>query len=120
MLASGSFHSADEAAYLDEAGRCLTVQCHRAAVMMLWTAAIARFHSAITLKGFAAFNAAVDAAIAKKGQPFNRIKDGELFGYDLQIYQEPGQASRHAQRLGASGHGATRRFGCSAVCEQGE
>lgn len=55
---------------------------------MSWTAAIARFHSAITLKSFAAFNAAVDAAIAKKGQPFNRIKDGELFGYDLQIYQE--------------------------------
>lgn len=47
-----------------------------AAVIMLWTAAIARFHAAITQKGFAAFNTAVDAALAKKGQPFNRIKDG--------------------------------------------
>jgi hypothetical protein len=102
--------SADETTYLGEAARCLTVQCHRAAVIMLWTAAIARLHAAITQKGFAAFNAAVDAAIAKKGQPFNRIKDGtkissvaelqrskdadllivgmELFGYDLQVYQE--------------------------------
>ena len=57
-----------------------------------------------------AFNAAFDAAVAKRGQPFNRIKDGAkissvaelqsskdadllivgtgLFGYDLQIYQE--------------------------------
>src|SRR5204863_1661550 len=68
--------SADETAYLDEAPRCLTVQCHRAAVIMLWTAAIARLHAAITQKGFVSFNAAVDAAIAKKGQPFSRIKDG--------------------------------------------
>jgi hypothetical protein len=102
--------SSDETAYLDEAARCLTVQCHRAAVIMLWTAAIARLHAAITLRGFTAFNAAVDAMTAKKGQPFSRIKEGakisgvaelqrskdsdlllvgmELFGYDLQIYQE--------------------------------
>jgi hypothetical protein len=78
--------------------------------MMLWAAGIARLHAAIMNKGFKTFNAAVDAAVARKSAPFHRIKDSakisslpelqrskdadllivgmELFGYDLQIYQE--------------------------------
>jgi hypothetical protein len=100
----------EEATYIEEAARCITVQCHRAALMMLWAAGIARLHAAVMNKGFKAFNAAVDAAVARKSPPFHRIKDSakisslaelqrskdadllivgmELFGYDLQIYQE--------------------------------
>jgi len=100
----------DEAAYIEEAARCITVQCHRAALMMLWAAGIARLHAAIMNKGFKAFNGAVDAAIARKSPPFHRIKESakisslaelqrskdadllivgmELFSYDLQVYQE--------------------------------
>ncbi len=100
----------EETTYIEEAARCITVQCHRAALMMLWAAGIARVHGAVMTKGFKAFNAAVDAAVARKSPPFHRIKDSakisslaelqrskdadllivgmELFGYDLQIYQE--------------------------------
>ncbi len=100
----------DEMTYVEEAARCVTVQCYRAAIIMLWAGAIARLHGAIVSRGFGAFNQAVDAAIAKKGPPFNKIKEGaklsslpelqrsrdadviivgmELFGLDLQVYQE--------------------------------
>jgi hypothetical protein len=100
----------EEVAYIEEAARCITVQCYRAAIIMLWAAGVARLHGAIVNRGFNAFNAAVDACVAKKGQPFNRVKDGakvsglaelqrardadllviglELFGYDLQIFQD--------------------------------
>jgi hypothetical protein len=101
---------AEEAAYVEEAARCLTVQAFRAAMIMLWCAAVARMHAAVVQRGFAAYNAAVDSAIARSGSPFNRIKQGaklsslaelqrsrdadliiigiDLFAYDLQIYQE--------------------------------
>jgi hypothetical protein len=100
----------DEAQYIEEAARCVTVQCHRAAVIMLWAAGVARLHAAVTKCGFDAYNRAVDAVMSKKGAPFNRVKDGakisslpelqrsrdadvllvgmELFGYDLQVFQE--------------------------------
>ena len=100
----------DETAYVGEAARCVTVQAHRAALIMLWAATVARFHTAIELRGFDAFNKAVDSITAKKGPPFNKIKESakvssyaelqrgrdadmlvvgmELFGYDLQVYQE--------------------------------
>lgn len=65
--------STDEAAYIDEAARCLTLRCHRAAIIMLWAAAMARFHRAVELLGFTAYNAAVDETTGKKGNPFSRV-----------------------------------------------
>jgi hypothetical protein len=106
---SGSL-SEEEYSYVDEAARCVTVHCHRAAIIMLWAAAMARFHAAVVAAGFTAFNAAVDRIAPKKGAPFTKIKEAakltsvpelqrsrdadlliigmELFGYDLQVYQE--------------------------------
>lgn len=102
--------TSDEQAYIWEASQCITVQANRASIIMLWAAGIARLHSAIIRIGFDKFNAAVDKITAKKGQPFSRVKDNsklsslpelqrardsdliilgmELFGYDLQVYQE--------------------------------
>ncbi len=101
---------ADEEAYVDEASRCITVRCYRAAIIMLWAAAISRFHRAIENLGFSAYNAAYTAIIAKTGNPFNRVSKGatisslpelqrvrdfdiivvgmELWKYDLQTYEE--------------------------------
>jgi hypothetical protein len=101
---------AEEAIYIEEAARCLTVQAFRAAIIMLWAAGVARMHRAIVNRGFNAFNSAVDLCATKKGAPFNRIKENakisslpelqrsrdadvlvvglELFGYDLQTFQE--------------------------------
>jgi hypothetical protein len=102
--------TADEANYVEEASRCVTVQSNRAAIIMLWAAAIARIHAGVIKKGFDAYNQAVERTIAKKGPPFNRIKESakisslpelqksrdadllligmELFSYDLQVFQE--------------------------------
>lgn len=102
--------SPDEKLYVEEAARCVTVQCFRAALIMLWAAAVARVHAAIIRRGFDNYNKAVDAILTKKGHPYNKVKDGaklsslpelqrsrdadllvvgmELFGFDLQIYQE--------------------------------
>jgi hypothetical protein len=102
--------SPDEQNYIEEAARCVTIQGYRAAIIMLWAGAIARFHSSIVSRGFDAFNRAVELTIDKKGQPFNRIRESsklsslpelqrskdadlliigmELFGYDLQVFQE--------------------------------
>lgn len=65
--------SNDEAQYISEASRCSTVRCQRAAIVMLWAAAIARFHAEIQNMGFAAYNAAAAATVKKKGSPFNRV-----------------------------------------------
>jgi hypothetical protein len=102
--------SPEEQAYVEEAARCVTVECYRAAIIMLWAAAAARIHGAVMNRGFDGFNKAVDAASSKKGSPFNRVRQSakitslpelqrsrdadllivgmELFGYDLQAYQE--------------------------------
>lgn len=102
--------SPEEQAYVEEASRCVTVECYRAAIIMLWAAAAARIHGAVMNRGFDGYNKAVDAATSKNGAPFNRIKQSakitslaelqrsrdadllivgmELFGYDLQAYQE--------------------------------
>jgi hypothetical protein len=102
--------SPDEQAYAEEAARCVTVQSYRAAIIMLWCVAIARFHSVIVIRGYDAFNRAIDEIIAKKVPPFTRIKESskltslpelqrskdsdliiigmQLFSYDLQISQE--------------------------------
>ena len=100
----------EESTYVEEAARCLTVQCFRAAIIMLWAAAIARLHGAVVKRGFDSFNKAVDVTVARKGAPFNKAKDSaklsslpelqrskdsdlliigmELFNLDLQAYQE--------------------------------
>lgn len=100
----------EETVYIEEAARCLTVQAFRAAIIMLWAAGVARMHSAVVNRGFNVFNLAVDSCIARKGVPFNKIKEAakisslpelqrsrdadvlivglELFGYDLQTFQE--------------------------------
>ena len=106
----GGLLTPDETSYIEEATQCLTVQCHRAAIIMLWAAGIARLHSAVVRVGFDRFNKSVDSTLAKKGAPFNRVNQSaklsslpelqrsrdadlivigmDLFGYDLQIYQE--------------------------------
>lgn len=108
--AFGSPLTPDETVYIEEAAHCVTVPCYRAALIMLWAAAVARLHDAVVKRGFDAYNRAVDATTSKKGAPFNRVKEGakisslpelqrsrdadilvigmELFGYDLQVFQE--------------------------------
>jgi hypothetical protein len=99
----------EETAYLDEAARALAAKCNRAAIIMLWAAAIARMHRAIESVGFNTYNQAVDATVQKKGSPFNRVAKNsisslpelqrcrdfdllvvgmQLFQYDLQVYEE--------------------------------
>jgi len=64
----------EEAQYISEAARCSAVRCQRAAIVMLWAAAIARFHSEIQNLGFVSYNTAAAASAKKKGSPFNRIQ----------------------------------------------
>ncbi len=100
----------EESVYVSEAGRCVTVECYRAAIIMLWAAAIARIHETIMNHGFDRFNKSVDVATAKTKHPFKRINSGAritslpelqqsrdsdllivgmvFFQYDLQCYQE--------------------------------
>ena len=101
--------SSEEQPYLEEAARCLTLHCNRAAIIMLWAAAMSRFHSAIERIGFNSYNTALDQALLKKGTPFNRLskntiaslpelqrsRDFELlvigmalWKYDLQVFEE--------------------------------
>jgi hypothetical protein len=101
--------SPDEQNYVDEAARCLASQCNRAAIILLWAAGIARFHSAIENLGFNAFNSAVDRVSKRNSSPFKyasrahitslpelqRCRDFdlivvgmEIWEYDLQIFEE--------------------------------
>jgi hypothetical protein len=102
--------TASEAAYVDEATRCGTVDAFRAAIIMLWAAGIAHLHAVIESRGFPAFNQAVETTLTRRGHPFSIVKADakvssrpelqrssdapllvvgmELFGYDLQVYQE--------------------------------
>lgn len=102
--------SAEEAQYIAEAARCSAVRCQRAAIVMLWAAAIARFHAEIQNVGFVAYNTAAAATVKKKGSPFNRVTSSinvtgladlqlgrdfdiiaigmELWGYDSQTFDE--------------------------------
>jgi hypothetical protein len=99
-----------EATYIDEASRCVTLRCHRAALIMLWSAAIARLHSVIAQLGFSAFNTALAATTSKRVAPFKyvqnlnsisspaelqRMRDldilvvgMELWRYDLPVFEE--------------------------------
>lgn len=106
--------STEEQAYVSEAARCSSQHCHRAALIMLWAAAMARLHNGIQQAGFVAFNAAATSVSGKKGSPYNRFTKGglsvtsladlqnardadvllvamELWGYDLQVYEEQGR-----------------------------
>lgn len=102
--------STEEGQYISEAARCSSVRCHRAAIVMLWAATIARIHAEIQVVGFAAYNAAAAASVKKKGSPYNRIQNSinvtsladlqlgrdfdliavgmELWGYDSQTFDE--------------------------------
>jgi hypothetical protein len=102
--------SVEEAQYIVEAARCSAVRCQRAAIVMLWAAAVARFHAEIQNVGFVAYNAAAGATVKKKGSPFNRVTNSinvasladlqlgrdfdiiaigmELWGYDSQTFDE--------------------------------
>ncbi len=98
-----------EADYIDEAAQCLTLRCHRAAIIMLWSAAIARLHNVIEQMSFASYNSALAATVAKKVTPFKhvyntpisslaelqKIRDFdilvvgmELWKYDIQTFEE--------------------------------
>lgn len=106
--------SSEELVYVREAARCSSQHCQRAALIMLWSAAMARLYNGIQQRGFAAFNSAASAVSAKKGSPYNRLTKGgitvtsladlqnardadvllvalELWGYDLQVYEEQGR-----------------------------
>lgn len=101
--------STDEQSYLEEAARCLASRCNRAAIILLWAAAMSRLHAAIEKIGFNAFNAALDQTVQKKGSPFNRVSKTQvsslpelqrardfdllvvgmdLWKYDLQVFEE--------------------------------
>jgi len=101
--------SSDEQTYVEEAARCLASRCNRAAIILLWAAAISRFHSAVEKIGFHAYNTAVDRTCQKKGSPFNRVSKTpvvslpelqrcrdfdllvvgmELWKYDVQVFEE--------------------------------
>jgi len=101
--------SSDEQAYLEEAGRCLGSKCNRAAIILLWAAAMARVHGAIEKLGFNAYNVALGKVAPKKGSPYNKVSNSpissmpelqrsrdfdllavgmELWRYDLQVFEE--------------------------------
>lgn len=102
--------SADEASYIEEAARAVGAQCHRAAIILLWAAGVARMHMAVQKVGFDTYNAAFATAAARKGSPYNRLQRGsaisslpelqrgrdfdllvvgmDLWNYDLQAFEE--------------------------------
>jgi hypothetical protein len=63
-----------EAAYADEALKCIGESCHRAGIVLLWAAAVTRLHHAIDQVGYPAFNAALAISAARKGYPFIVVK----------------------------------------------
>ena len=102
--------TADEMSYVEEAARCLSQHCHRAAIILLWAAGMARLHQAVQKVGFDAFHGAVAAVNAKKGAPYTKVAKGmavssladlqrsrdydllvvgmEVWRYDLQALEE--------------------------------
>jgi hypothetical protein len=101
--------TSDEQAYVEEASKCLTSKCNRAAIIMLWAAGMARFHGAIERLGFNSYNTALTETVKKKGPPFNKVSNTpigslpelqrsrdfdllvvgmSLWKYDLQVFEE--------------------------------
>ncbi len=102
--------SVEESQYISEAARCSAVRCQRAAIVMLWAAAIARFHAEIQNVGFVTYNSAAATTVKKRGNPFSRVTSSinitsladlqlgrdfdmiaigmELWGYDSQTFDE--------------------------------
>ncbi len=105
--------SAVETNYIDEATRCMTQRAHRAAIIMVWAAAIARFHSAIEQMGFATYNQALAAAVLKKTAPFKyvyntpisslaelqRIRDFDLLVLGIELWKYDNQTFEELDRL---------------------
>ncbi len=100
--------SPDEQNYIEEAARCLASRCNRAAIILLWASAMARFHGAIENR-IHSYNAALDHVLQKKVPPFNKVSKTpiaslpelqkcrdfdlivigmELWKYDLQVFEE--------------------------------
>ncbi len=63
-----------EATYAEEALKCVAESCHRAGIVLLWAAAVARLHHSIDHLGYPAFNAALATSGARKGHPFTVVK----------------------------------------------
>ena len=101
--------STDEQGYIEESARCLGSRCNRAAIILLWAAAMSRIHSAIEKIGFNTYNLSVEQVTQKKGSPFNKVSKAvvaslpelqrsrdfdllvvgmELWKYDLQVFEE--------------------------------
>jgi hypothetical protein len=99
----------EEFNYLEEAARCLGSRCNRAAIILLWAAAIARLHGAVEKIGFNAYNEALERTTKLKGNPFNKVWKAtitslpelqrsrdfdlivvgmDLWKYDLQVFEE--------------------------------
>lgn len=78
--------SQEEALYINEAARCSASRCNRAAIVMLWAAAIARLHAGAQYVGFAAYNAAIAESTQKKAHPYSRVQNTNVASLgDLQL-----------------------------------
>lgn len=82
--------SLDEEIYILEAARCCAAKCHRAAIVMLWAAVVARLHGAVQIAGFKAFNEAAQIVTKKTGQPYARATKNISFSSpaDLQLSRD--------------------------------
>jgi hypothetical protein len=111
-ILSGQITSA-EANYIDEAARCLTLRCHRAAIVMLWAAAIARLHNEIEQMSFTSYNLALAATVAKKTSPFKhvyntpissvaelqKIRDFDILVIGMELWKYDNQTFEELERL---------------------
>lgn len=78
--------SSEEGQYIGEAARCSASRCNRAAIVMLWAAAIARLHAEVQNVGFVSYNAALAESTKKKGHPYSRVQNANVTSLaDLQL-----------------------------------
>jgi hypothetical protein len=113
MVGAASNATLEEQSYLEEAAKCLSRNCNRAAIIMIWAAAIARFHRAVEKLGFNAYNAAISATMQKKGVPFSKVhnitisslpelqrsKDYDLIVVGMELWKYDGQIFSELERL---------------------
>lgn len=116
--------TAPEKAYVEEALKCVGESCNRAAIVLLWAAAITRLHGSIENRlGFPALNRALENATKKSSHPFTSVRvrgpinsrpelqrvpdfailvaGMELWQYDFQAF---GELSRQLDTRNASAH----------------
>ena len=102
--------TAPEKAYAEEALKCVAEACNRAGIVLLWAAAVTRFHGAVERLGFPVFSRALANTATKRAYPFTAVRDRnpvasrpelqrvpdftilvagmELWNYDLQAFNE--------------------------------